>query len=893
MKKETNYLTMLSMLVVPVLVLLLVACGSEPDLTPSPTVASAPANTEQEATAEPTFSVTATSVPINTEPEVTESLITVTPSMIATSLPIDIVITDSSTISVTNLFEPSVIERVEQLHSEQVIVGEIVIIGNSAEFSEIDIPDLEGLDIIDLTTQDELGYLELSVEDFIQLNSEQLQSLPDNISFVDFSLTPSFLINPQVLLSNSFAGNQRVIIDEPDNGLLPALEAYFIENDIEHFTQTLLNGNVQLAWSTPTSIEALQLDKLLQVAIPQLLVQNIRSEVPPIVAAPWEVDGGPWEVDGGPWEVDGGPWEVDGGGFPRFEELNSDVDINPSFIANCNGEEFIAPWNQWALMIDGGIGLYDSNGNHLGCGDQDQQIDGDGSTVFILDSWPLDVTSEAIGTRITDTIAGGYNVHVSLPQLTTRNPDLQSECNRDSIQQRVEVESQRAEAQAAGNQETENQMEPWQDPINTGSVSRLTQEHGYFIAGLVHAIAPKADIEVYRILECDGKGSLLDLNSALREIYTRMSTEDLGKVIINLSLSVPFYELDGFNSDPYIYGRQFGELSDLLDALMNQGAVIVGAAGNGSYVASEQDIVDLRTDYNQVVNQPFSDSFLEMTSEWLLTTESGRYQINMPARFPSVIGVVSTDNTGQMSCFSNNSNLEHVVRAPGGNGSRASSEMTFSISIERGMRQLFNVRLPTEGRRVSIGLVCGPPLIHTRGQTVTVSGYDFSPVLASPLSNGKLGYWLGTSFSTGIVSGLAALVRDKCNDIGPPLVMRILEVANTNHITWGAIEENMCFQRDLTQIYFAQGASSIRIEGRTSTNAPLLYGFEASAAQTMTVTLTQGDGFSLNLWSSDGRLLATGDEEIVFELVEDGNHIVEIVTDNLSKAYELEVEITN
>src|SRR5260221_492598 len=71
----------------------------------------------------------------------------------------------------------------------------------------------------------------------------------------------------------------------------------------------------------------------------------------------------------------------------------------------------------------------------------------------------------------------------------------------------------------------------------------LIPDHGLFIAGIVHDIAPGARIECVRVLNSLCVGDLKKLTHALERIYDRMSDKhgDLfrKRVVINLSLVIP------------------------------------------------------------------------------------------------------------------------------------------------------------------------------------------------------------------------------------------------------------------------------------------------------------------------------------------------------------------
>jgi hypothetical protein len=231
------------------------------------------------------------------------------------------------------------------------------------------------------------------------------------------------------------------------------------------------------------------------------------------------------------------------------------------------------------------------------------------------------------------------------------------------------------------------------------------RDHGMFVAGLVHAVAPASEIHLIRVLNEHGCGDLFTLNEALERFTDEVRDESkeegrtLENVVINLSLGVHDPEegviLDECNpEDPE---NDIESLCTALSAAHSEGAVIVAAAGNRPYSEAEAG------------TQPDNRD------------ESRQAQI--PAAYEFVIGVKASNADGISACFS----YDGDVFAPGGEG---------------------------DGDRD-----CAP---NVQGCSDDCPSAVIGPVL-SPPENGAYwpthyAYWSGTSFSTPLVSGLAAVV---------------------------------------------------------------------------------------------------------------------------------------
>jgi subtilisin family serine protease len=155
--------------------------------------------------------------------------------------------------------------------------------------------------------------------------------------------------------------------------------------------------------------------------------------------------------------------------------------------------------------------------------------------------------------------------------------------------------------------------------------------HGLFSAGLAHAIAPEAKIQIYRVLNKNNKGALFSIMRATFEFILDFTSEEtadddqqkLGAVInMSLGIRVP-PEAAGITLPAEVLSFR-----DLLLAARCAGIVVVAASGNNSAKAQ--------------LPEP----------------------ANLPANWPENIGVAASNFYRKMSCFSNQGN----IAAPGGDG---------------------------------------------------------------------------------------------------------------------------------------------------------------------------------------------------------------------------------
>ena len=183
------------------------------------------------------------------------------------------------------------------------------------------------------------------------------------------------------------------------------------------------------------------------------------------------------------------------------------------------------------------------------------------------------------------------------------------------------------------------------------------RDHGLFVSGLIHAIAPEADIQLIQVLDEHGCGRLFNLNEALFTFIAAMVNErdSLDGAVINLSLGLQKPRTDVeveegedasqatpapestpiapkkivIDADKTVLVEDTVEsLQQAIELAHERGAVVVSASGNDSWVG----------------DAPLSP--------------------HLPAAYPSVIGVAGTNIKRERSCFSNWGD----VSAPAGDG---------------------------------------------------------------------------------------------------------------------------------------------------------------------------------------------------------------------------------
>jgi hypothetical protein len=151
-------------------------------------------------------------------------------------------------------------------------------------------------------------------------------------------------------------------------------------------------------------------------------------------------------------------------------------------------------------------------------------------------------------------------------------------------------------------------------------------DHGLFVSGLVHGVAPQSEIYLIRVLDDTAQGDLQTLNKALVNFITQTLaiSDTLDGVVINLSLGV-------HSPTGEVLPSEITSLDTILSAARCFGMVVVAASGNDSAGSTD----------------PLPPQ--------------------IPAEWESTIGVAASNIKKQIACFSNFTKTETVL-APGGDG---------------------------------------------------------------------------------------------------------------------------------------------------------------------------------------------------------------------------------
>lgn len=222
--------------------------------------------------------------------------------------------------------------------------------------------------------------------------------------------------------------------------------------------------------------------------------------------------------------------------------------------------------------------------------------------------------------------------------------------------------------------------------------------HGYFNSGFIRELTPGSEIELIRVLTKHNRGDLATLNHALLTFMGK-ANEDGINAVANLSLGVPPLE-------------PFKPFAPLLDWEFPIPFEIQQQFNSLQTVAQIGECLDV-----VLVAAAGNDSAESL--------QVGNY----PANWGTVLGVTASNQANEQSCYANDGD----VAAPGGDG-----------------------RSPQDPDGV-----CEPRLnMCTDGSCAySVVGYVHPKTVTSGAPATPYQHWVGTSFATPMVSGLAALLR--------------------------------------------------------------------------------------------------------------------------------------
>lgn len=275
-----------------------------------------------------------------------------------------------------------------------------------------------------------------------------------------------------------------------------------------------------------------------------------------------------WVV-GSPWDVAGSPWDVAGSPWDVAGSTSTDQaqSADPALYTS-----------QWALR-------------HINLLNSEDRPRGEGIIVGVFDTSPYGTASAPFSPPTVQTVDW-----VTAPAPMTI---------------------------------TESRPEPLAVPAPSDPPGIDVANHGLFVAGMVHLVAPASDIRLIRVLENDNRGDLATLNMQLFNFMVETNEQQAPRVI-NLSLGVRVPP----DAAGFPLPREVQSLRNMMAVARCLNIVVVAAAGNNSANLAQPERAEL------------------------------------PADFVSVIGVAASNQANRRACFSNQGD----IAAPGGDGRNSEDE---------------------------------------------------------------------------------------------------------------------------------------------------------------------------------------------------------------------------
>jgi len=262
-------------------------------------------------------------------------------------------------------------------------------------------------------------------------------------------------------------------------------------------------------------------------------------------------------------------------------------------------------------------------------------------------------------------------------------------------------------------------------------------DHGLFVSGLIHAVAPDSEVQLYPVLDQYGCGNLYTLITRLHTFISQAEVDRqdgrLNGAVINLSLGV----LKPKNTD--VIGKPAAPAPAELQQAQAPAESLPQQLNEAYALLKTDDIQSLAMTMQIAYQQGIVVVAAAGNDSWRDEYQSQPRPPQYPAAYPFVIGVAGSNAGRQRSCFSNWGD----VSAPAGDG--APGEVTIvsgTITSTTPVTCAASLNLPL----VSV-------VTNKTGQYP--QGYA---------------YWNGTSFATPLVSGLAALVLEAGRQQGMGLI---------------------------------------------------------------------------------------------------------------------------
>lgn len=286
----------------------------------------------------------------------------------------------------------------------------------------------------------------------------------------------------------------------------------------------------------------------------------------------------------------------------------------------------------------------------------------------------------------------------------------------------------------------------WRDAINGGDPDHRSafyrmEDHGLFIAGIIHDIAPRAEVHLLRVLGGFGVSDMRTILPVLLALPDRLLRDRTQRLVVNMSLGFAIppgvqilreWLAQTFASLSAEFAR-YGDLDTALERLMDQHPATIRAV--------RQFLADLKYTADVVAG------WLEAHPEVLIVAAAGndndyfpkfpdegslprRPEPRWPARYDKVFGVASIAGPGGRSDFSNRGDVRLMGNGVATFGGEA------IVGPEGQLGEIDTQASPVDAVK---GIYSAAELVFKGGANET--GWV---------------YWAGTSFSTPVVAAIAA-----------------------------------------------------------------------------------------------------------------------------------------
>jgi hypothetical protein len=383
--------------------------------------------------------------------------------------------------------------------------------------------------------------------------------------------------------------------------------------------------------------------------------------------------------------------------------------------------------------------------------------DGRGVRIAVFDTWPLAATgpgtAEDVAHAVADDPFGRIRAFMETHTLNGSHPVLDGLLDDGMLPENHVYDVFRHFSTVAGD---ECIMHRTCDGrvVPVGDVA----DHGLFIAGLLHEVAPRAELSVYRVCNDRGIGDLHTVALAVEHAVSRARGQDI-KLILNLSLGfaaeLPVIDLlmadpewparrpEAWTAEvasqiPSVHGRR---PDAILSRLIDQGLLRADPVAGGR--TSVSFLGPLATLDHLFTGRGLPGNVLAVAAAGNDSCPGTRAEPRLPAAIEGVLGVSAVRANGVRSSFSNDDDIY-----PPDDGISA-----------------FGGEIEANGRTIE-GVIGASINDYPNGYDGTGSGANTT----------GLALWAGTSFAAPLVAGVAACAWSEEQSLtGQDLLRRICD----------------------------------------------------------------------------------------------------------------------